>query len=178
MTPSVIAFAWPIVALTLPVAAMATYLILRALWREIDSDREAHRQVEAAHRAIAIRVVLFVMALHLLTMLNLGGVEWVRAWGPRLVVVLFGALFIAIGNLLPRTRPNLALGIRTARTLNDRQFWIRLHRICGYLSVTLGAVIVISGLLISAPAIGPIVAATALSSVVVLLVTYRRQRSA
>jgi uncharacterized membrane protein len=178
MTPTVFGFAWPIVALTLPVAAMATYLILRTLWSEIGSDRDARRDVEAVHRAIAIRVVLFVMALHALMMLNLGGVEWVRAWGPRLVIALFGALFIAIGNLLPRTRPNLALGIRTARTLSDRQFWIRLHRTCGYLSVALGAVIVISGLLVSAPAIGPIVAAAALSSIVVLLVTYRRQRSA
>ncbi len=112
-------FTWAIVALALPAAATATYLILRTLWSEIGSDRDGHPEVEAAHRGIAIRVVLFVIALHLLVMLNLGGVEWVRAWGPRLVVVLFGALFIAIGNLLPRTRPNLALGIRTARTLSD-----------------------------------------------------------
>src|SRR5687768_15182873 len=178
MTPSVDAFAWPIVALTLPVAAMATYLILRTLWSEIGSDRERHREVEAAHRAIAIRVVLFIMALHLLMMLNLGGVEWVRAWGPRLVVVLFGALFIAIGNLLPRTRPNLALGIRTARTLSDRHFWIRLHRICGYLSVALGGVIVVAGLSFSAAVIGPVVGTAALTSVAALVVTYRRQRDA
>jgi len=155
-----------LIALTLPVAAMSTYLILRNFWGE-----------EPAHRAIGRRVVFFVMALHALVMLNLGGVEWIRPWGPRLVVVLFGSAFIVIGNLLPRTRPNLALGIRTSRTLSDRSFWIRLHRVCGYLSVALGIVIVVAGLLVSGPAIGPVVAAAALSSVAVLLVTYRSYRN-
>src|SRR5918996_3997294 len=118
---------WPLIAFTLPAAAAATYFILRSLWSEIGAERNGPREVEATHRAIAICVVVFVMALHVLTILNLAGIEWVRAWGPRLVIVLFGAVFIAIGNLLPRTRPNLALGIRTSRTLSDRSFWIRLH---------------------------------------------------
>lgn len=178
MTLTATGIAWPLVAFTLPITAMATYFILRRLWGEIGADREGHREVERTHRAIAICLVLFVMTLQVLVMLNLRGVEWLRAWEPRLVIVLFGALFVVIGNLLPRTRPNLAFGIRTSRTLIDRALWIQLHRTCGYLSVALGAVIVISGLLVSAPAIGPVVAAAALSSVVVLLVTYRRQRRA
>jgi uncharacterized membrane protein len=167
-----------LLALTLPVAAAATYLILRTLWSEIGSDRDGHRETEGTHRAIAIRLVVFVMALHLLVMLNLGGIEWIRPWGPRLVVALFGGVFIAVGNLLPRTRPNLALGIRTSRTLSDRAFWIRLHRTCGYLSVALGVVIVVAGLLLSGPAIGQVVGAAALSSVAALLVAYRRHRRA
>jgi uncharacterized membrane protein len=117
------------------------------------------------------------MALHVLVMMNLGGIEWIRSWGPRVVVVLFGTVFIAIGNLLPRTRPNLALGIRTRRTLRDRAFWIRIHRTCGYLCVALGVVIVMAGLLVTGRAIGPVVGAAALGSVATLLVTYRRQRA-
>lgn len=171
-------FAWPFVAFTLPVAAIATYLILRKFWSEIGADPDGHREVEAVHRAIATRVVLFVMALQVLLMLNLGGVEWIRSSGPRLVVVLFGCVFIAIGNLLPRTRPNLALGIRTSRTLSDRSFWIRLHRTCGNLSVTLGIIIVVAGVSFSGPAIGTVVGTAALTSIAALFAAYRRQRSA
>jgi len=178
MKLTVAGFAWPLIAFTLPVAAATTYLILRTLWGEIGSDRDGHREAEATHRAIAIRLVLFVVALHVLVMLNMSGVAWLRLWGPRLVVVLFGSVFIAIGNLLPRTRPNLALGIRTASTLNDRQFWIRLHRTCGYVSVALGVVIVVAGLAFSGPMIGQVVGAAAFGSVAALLVTYRRQRRA
>ena len=144
----------------------------------IGPDRDGDRESEAVHRAIAARVALFIMALQVLLMLNLSGVEWIRSWGPRLVVVLFGSLFIGIGNVLPRTRPNLALGIRTSRTLSDRPFWIRLHRTCGYLSVAFGAVIVVAGLSFSGPVIGPVVGAAALGSVAVLLATYRKQRRA
>jgi uncharacterized membrane protein len=167
-----------LLVLTLPVAATATYLILRMFWSEISPHRDGHRETEATHRAIAIRVIAFVLALNVLVMLNLAGVEWIRAWGPRLVVVLFGSVLIVVGNLLPQTRPNLALGIRTSHTLSDRHFWIRLHRTCGYLSVALGVVIVMAGLSFSGPVIGPVVGAAALGSVATLLVAYRRQRRA
>ena len=178
MKMTVSGIAWPFIAFTLPLAATAIYLILRKFWNVIGPDPDGDREPEAVHRAIATRLVLFVMALHLLIMLNLGGFEWIRARGPRLVVALFGSVFIAIGNLLPRTRPNLALGIRTSRALSDRAFWIRLHRTCGYLSVALGIVIVVAGLSFSGPVIGQVVGAAALSSVAVLFVMYQRQRRA
>ncbi len=171
-------FARPALAFTLPLAAAATHLILRKFWSEMTADRAVDRESEAAHREIANRLVFFIMALHLLVMLNLGGIAWIRSWGPRIVVVLFGSAFIAIGNLLPRTRPNLALGIRTARTLSDRHFWIRFHRTCGYLSVMLGVVIVTAGLLFSGHAIGEVVGAAALTCLAALVVTYREQSRA
>jgi hypothetical protein len=37
----------------------------------------------------------------------------VRPWAPRAVVVLFGLFLAAIGDGLPRTRPNQLFGIRT-----------------------------------------------------------------
>jgi len=120
-------------------------------------------------------VVLFVTAIHVLVLLNLSGVGWIRAAGPRLVVALFGGVFIAVGNLLPRTRPNLALGIRTARTLSDRRLWIRLHRTSGYVSVMFGAVVIASGLFLAGPALGATVGMTGLSSISWLAISYRRQ---
>lgn len=168
----------PLVAFALPTAAAVTYLILRRLWAEATAGDVIDTESETAHRAIAVRVVLFIMALHLLVLLNLSGVQWIRAWGPRLVIVLFGGVFIAIGNLLPRTRPNLAVGIRTARTLSDRDLWIRLHRTCGYVAVALGSVIAVSGLFLSDPALGLVVGAAALGSIATLAATYRRQCNA
>lgn len=167
----------PLVAFALPTAATVTYLILRRLSGEPPAERVIDAESEA-HRGIAVRLVVFIMALHVLVLLNLGGVQWIHTWGPRLVVVLFGGVFIAIGNLLPRTRPNLALGIRTTRTLTNRDLWIRLHRTAGHVSVALGAVIVVSGLLLSDPALGLVVGAAALGSIATLAATYRSQRRA
>ena len=174
------ALARPLIAFALPTAATFTYLILRSLWHEATTERDAAPDgfPEAIHRAIAVRVVLFVTAIHVLVLLNLSGVGWIRAAGPRLVVTLLGGVFIAVGNLLPRTRPNLAFGIRTARTLSDRSLWIRLHRTCGYVSVMFGAVVIVSGLFLAGPTLGLTVGLTALASMAWLAVSYRRQRLA
>jgi uncharacterized membrane protein len=167
-----------LVAFALPTAATVTYLILRRLCAEVPIEGGLDTESVAAHRAIAVRVVLFVVALHVLVMLNLSGVQWIRAWGPRLVLVLFGGAFIAIGNLLPRTRPNLAVGIRTARMLGDRHLWIRFHRNCGYVAVALGTVVVVSGLFLSDPALGLVLSAAAVGSAAALAVMYLRQSHA
>ena len=168
------ALAPPLIAFALPAAAGVTYLILRRLSGESIGGRVIDPESEAAHRAIAARLVLFIMALHVLVVANLGGAEWLQPWGPRLVIVLFGGVFIAIGNLLPRTRPNLAVGIRTARTLSNRDFWIRLHRTCGHVAVALGAVIAVSGLFLDDPALGLVVGTAAIGSIAALAVTYQR----
>jgi len=164
-----------LVAFALPTAATVTYLILRRLWSVAPVEGGHDAESEAAHRAIALRVVLFVVALHVLVVLNLGGVQWLRASGPRLVLVLFGGTFIAIGNLLPRTRPNLAVGFRTARMLSDRHLWIRFHRQCGYVAVGLGTVVAVSGVFLSDPALGLVLSGAAVGSVTVLTVMYLRQ---
>jgi uncharacterized membrane protein len=165
----------PLVSFALPTAAAVTYLILRRLWGEAPAARVMDADAEAAHRGIAVRLVVFIMALHVLVLLNLGGVQWIHTWGPRLVVVLFGGVFIAIGNLLPRTRPNLAFGIRTRRTLTDRHLWIKLHRTSGYVAVALGTAIAVSGLFLSDPALGFAIGTAAIGSVAVLAVTYWRE---
>jgi uncharacterized membrane protein len=61
---------------------------------------------------------------------------------------------ISVGNLLPRTGPNLAIGIRTQRTLADRGYWLNTHRRAGYMVVICGAVIVLSALAVPKP-VGP-----------------------
>jgi len=120
------------------------------------------------YRSIAIRTVLFVVALQLLIILNMSGVDWLRPIAPRVVVVLFGLFLIAIGDALPRTRPNYFFGIRTWRTLDDRQLWIRLHRIAGYLAVAAGVATACAGLLFSKDVVAWVVSTSAIGSAAVL----------
>ena len=67
---------------------------------------------------------------------------------------MLGLALISIGNLLPKMRPNLAIGIRTTRTLADRALWNRVHRAAGYLTVASGFVLVLSALTVPRP-LGP-----------------------
>ena len=69
------------------------------------------------------------------------------------VPLMLGLTLVVIGNLLPRLRPNLVIGIRTARTLSDRSAWARANRTAGYATVVAGSSLLIAGMLPSLPVI-------------------------
>ncbi len=66
------------------------------------------------------------------------------------VPVMLGLALIVIGNLLPRLRPNLVIGIRTSRTLADRAMGAN-EPDRGYAAVGAGASFLLAGLLPSLP---------------------------
>ena len=122
-------------------------------------------------------MLLFVVALHGLVMMGLTGA--MNALGFRLsagraVVVLLGVVLVAIGNLLPRTRPNVAVGFRTTRTLANAQLWQQVHRAGGYATVGLGIVVALTGLVLTHEALGAVIGAAALFAAMTVLVSYRK----
>ena len=159
-----------LVAFTLPAAAAVIYASLRPLWTGPGGAEPGG--LRQTYRAIARRVVIFVLALQMLIVLNLFGAGWLRPIAPRAVVMIFGLLLAAIGNALPRTRPNHLFGIRTARTLGDRQLWIRLHRTAGYVAVIAGAVIALAAAFLSKDGIAWVVAVSALGGGAILAAVY------
>ena len=125
--------------------------------------------------------MLFVFAMNALLMLALTDAMDVlgsHTWGKRVVVVMLGLTFMAIGNLLPRTRPNIAFGVRTARTLSNTQLWQQVHRASGYTTVALGAVILIGGLVVTNTTAAGFVMLAALIAAIVLFVSYRKYANA
>jgi len=100
---------------------------------------------------IATRAAFFIVGLHALILARLTGIVPASPWIHALVPAMLGITFISIGNLLPRTRPNLGVGIRTRETLSDRARWIRTHRYAGYLTVGLGIVVAVSAIVVPAP---------------------------
>jgi uncharacterized membrane protein len=63
-----------------------------------------------------------------------------------LTPVAIGALFIVLGNLLPRFRSNFFFGIRTPWTLSSETVWARTHRVGGYAMVMVGVLLIAAGL--------------------------------
>jgi len=139
------------IAFSLPITILLLHLIFRSLWRH-DRIRTGNGAFEATYHAIVFRTMVFVFAMHALLMLALTDAMDVlgsHTWGKRVVVVMLGLAIMAVGNLLPRTRPNIAFGVRTKRTLTDPQLWQRIHRTGGYLAVALGAIILVAGIVVT-----------------------------
>jgi len=63
------------------------------------------------------------------------------------VLVGVGALFVVIGNYLPKVRSNYLMGIRTPWTLTSDLSWDRTHRVGGRLFVIEGIAFILLGLL-------------------------------
>jgi len=163
-----------LVAFTLPTTALVIYSLFRSLWIH-DRIRSGNGAFESTYHAIVLRVLLFVLALHVLVMMQLtGAMDGLRLPASRAVVVLFGVVLVAIGNLLPRTRPNVAVGVRTTRTLANAQLWQQVHRAGGYATVGLGIVIAVTGLVLTHETVGAVVSAAALVAAATVFVSYRR----
>lgn len=64
----------------------------------------------------------------------------------RVVPVGVGILLAAIGNYLPKCRPNHTVGIRIPWTLASSENWTRTHRFGGWLFLGLGLVMIAAGL--------------------------------
>jgi len=138
------------IAFLLPTAATAMYVLMRLLATH-DDVRQTDGTFSRTFDAIVFRIVLFIGALHGTVIIGLLGRGLVGRTGPlvpRLAPVLLGVGLMAIGNLLPRVRPNVAIGIRTSRTLRDRHAWLRVNRRGGYVAVALGFSIVATALLV------------------------------
>jgi len=141
-----------LIAFALPAAMAVNVVFLGMLWnRDFIRDRDAHS--DATYHAVIRTIVLFLLGLHVAILLALTSQlrpDVVKAVAHA-VPVMFGLTLIVIGNLLPRFRPNLVIGIRTSRTLNDRAAWAHTNRVAGYATVGSGASFLLAGLLPNLP---------------------------
>jgi uncharacterized membrane protein len=167
-------FFWrAVIAFLMPTAALVTCLVADALSSRVVVG-EAQASSAQAVRVILLCTVLFTVVLHGLVLLSVIGIP-IASFSPhRLVVVLTGLLFVGIGNVLPRLRPNLVFGIRTRRILENSLAWERVHRVAGYLLTALGVITVGPGLILSKSQIPIVLSAAVVVGATVNLAAYRR----
>lgn len=90
-------------------------------------------------------IVAFMVLVHLLVLGSALG------WPVDMQVaipILLGALFVFIGNLMTRIRPNWFMGIRTPWTLSSERVWRKTHRVGGYCFMIAGLVVMVSGFVV------------------------------
>ncbi len=137
-------FADKTVGLFLLPGIAALIAILLAVIPSIEPRRANLERSGKPYGATWIGVMLLLGVIHVLAVGVALGAELDVT---RIMLVAAGALFVVIGNYLPKTRPNYLLGIRTPWTLTSDLSWTRTHRVGGRLFMLEGAILVASGLL-------------------------------
>jgi uncharacterized membrane protein len=143
-------FSSRIVAVVLAPAIMAVVAILLPWLPKLDPKRENYEKFQPTYDLVVNMVVTMMGVMHV-GMLG-AALGWPIAM-ERFTPLLVGALFILLGNVMPRARPNWLFGIRTPWTLTSDRVWERTHRLGGYLFVGGGVVVML--LAFAPPAIVP-----------------------
>jgi len=119
----------------LPGLALAL-LGLQGLLPRIDPRGDNLRRSAKALATIwcAVALLLALLQGHIV-MLALGLAQPL----PRLPLLLVGGLFVVMGNILGKLRPNFTVGIRTPWTLANERVWDQTHRFGGKAFVLAGA---------------------------------------
>lgn len=60
------------------------------------------------------------------------------------VNILVGAVFIIVGNYLPKNKQNYSVGIKLPWTLDDEENWNKTNRLSGYLFIISGFVFIVN----------------------------------
>ena len=114
-----------------------------------DNDRTA-RNLDILDTVILIVMVLFnalcvfllTMMKHPATMKNKENMIFV------IISTVIGVLFILLGNILPKTKPNSFVGVRMSWSTDSDEHWYITNRNCGIAMVLSGICTVIAGLIV------------------------------
>jgi len=120
----------------LPLIAMGVYALLRVAPR-FDPGRANYADFAASYATIRLAVLALLGVVYgfMIQSYYDHAIQSSR-WMP----VLLGGLFVVLGNVMGKLRPNWLVGVRTPWTLSSKLSWNRTHRLAGWLMVSAGLV--------------------------------------
>ncbi len=135
--------------LTLPliILALGLFFVLspRLMPRRRNVARSRH-----VYLASWIGTLVMLTVLHAVSVVNAAGGDLPVV---RIVVALVGALFLVLGNYLPKSRSNWIAGVRTPWTLDSDRAWRRANRLAGFLFAAAGVILLATAFVLPLPAL-------------------------
>ena len=129
-------------AVFVPSAAMLALQWLCVLVTSADPKKQNHpEKVKVLVLWLIPLITVFISALMYISALGVS----VRV--ERLMPILLGLVFVAIGNYMPKCKQNYTIGIKIPWTLASEENWNRTHRLAGWVWVGGGIVMLLSGFL-------------------------------
>ena len=123
-----------------PVLLLGAWAVMRVA-PTLDPRRENYERFGAAYDIVVAALLIPVFLLHFVVLAMALGYPLPIA---RLAPGIMGAMFVVIGNVMPRARSNFMFGIRTPWTLSNDRVWARTHRLAGYTMTIAGIVMILA----------------------------------
>jgi len=132
--------------LAIPLVTAGLYLLLTFLPR-IDPKSANYEKFAKAYTVIRYAIVGFLAVIYVAVLMASFG-QPIRI--GSVVLVAAGLLFIVLGSLLDKIRPNWFVGIRTPWTLSSDESWMKTHRLGRWVFINSGLLMMLSGIIQSA----------------------------
>jgi len=123
--------------LLLPIITIGLYLLLLFIPR-IDPGKANYAQFSGAYLVARYSMLVLMAAIYLFSVLAVKGVDINMT---RVIVGIEGAVFVVLGNVLGKVRPNWFVGVRTPWTLSSKRSWVKTHRLAGWLFALCGIIL-------------------------------------
>ena len=128
------------------------YLIIRSVMRKKktgENEARSNRNLDILDTIVILTLVLF-NALNVTVILLMNNAK--SLWNPEslstiILSTIIGVVFILIGNLMPKTKPNSFMGMRMKFTMDTDEHWYIANRAGGIAMVVSGLITVAAGLI-------------------------------
>ena len=124
----------PFMLLFVPAVSSGLYLLMLLL-PLVDPGRANYERFGAAYWVIRFVVLAHMTVLHTVMVLSTLGH---RVDIARIMLLSLGVIFIALGSIFGKIRPNWFVGLRTPWTLSSKLSWTHSHRAAGWTFIALG----------------------------------------
>ena len=148
---------------------------VRDLSPRIRGRNDAQHANLAVVDMLMLPVVIVLVALNLLTVWlatsQVQNIYTTQVPVPQLILAGISLLFVVIGNVLPKTKPNWYIGIRVPWTVNHPTVWYKTHRFGGVV-MTVWGIIALGVALVLSPAQAAVVFVTGTMLMVLCMLIY------
>jgi uncharacterized membrane protein len=142
--------------LLVPLLGLGTYLLFLVVPR-FDPGRANYAQFAGAYTLLRVSILAVLALVDGVIHLWIRGVHMSMG---TLIPMLVGAMFVVMGSVLGKIRPNWFVGIRTPWTLSSKLAWTKTHRAGGWVFMAAGVLLILAGVLNSTRALIVVIALT------------------
>ena len=152
--------------------------------KKIEDEPTPREQASRRNNIKVVRIVTIVFEIFWLILIcwmlwtskenaNLGTEQTATNIG-QFIWIAMGILLVVIGNILPKSRMNSVIGVRTTWSMYNEETWSKSNRFGGIVLMVTGISMVITSLILKESALIIVnIGLTVLSSIVILVYTYK-----
>ena len=109
-------------------------------------EKNQDKNIRYADKIMLFMFLMMTVISWLFMSLSMNRVTQLGGIVNTVILMILGAAFVFIGNIMPKIAQNGWIGVRTASTMSDENVWRKTNKLGGYLCVVCGFLLIVLGI--------------------------------